>query len=333
MERINVLVGWALPPPLMERIGALDPRVHLLNDPYLSLPRPPVWPPFLFPEQLLPLLPRAHVVFTSRLPPDAQRLASRLRWIQLLSAGADVAIGDRPERSDILVTTAKGVQAIPLSEWVIGAMIALSRRFPQAIRAQGRKEYWKFIGEELAGRTAGILGMGNIGHRVARLCKALDMRVLGMRRSVTQPQEGQGPTDLLLPPRDLPLMLRESDFLIICLPGTRETAGLLGLAELRQMKQGACLINVGRGGIVDEQALVEVVRAGHLAGAALDVFAQEPLPQDSPLWDEPNILLTAHVAANSHLYEERGTELFLENLRRYLDGRDLLNVYDPEIGY
>ena len=99
------------------------------------------------------------------------------------------------------------------------------------------------------------------------------------------------------------------------------------------MKQGACLINVGRGGIVDEQALVEVVRAGHLAGAALDVFAQEPLPQDSPLWDEPNILLTAHVAANSHLYEERGTELFLENLRRYLDGRDLLNVYDPEIGY
>jgi phosphoglycerate dehydrogenase-like enzyme len=244
-----------------------------------------------------------------------------------------VAIGEGLARGTILFTTARGVQTIPISEWVIGAMTALVKRFPKAIHAQGQREYWKFIGEELAGRTAGILGLGNIGQRVARICQSLDMRVIGIRRSVSEPLEGQGPADLLLPPRDLPLMLKQSDFLIICLPGTRETLGLLGAVELQQLKQGSYLINVGRGGIVDEEALVHAVRTGHLAGAALDVFAQEPLPPDSPLWDEPNILLTAHVAANSHLYEERATQLFLENLRRYLGAQDLLNVYDPERGY
>ncbi|MDE2861636.1 MAG: D-2-hydroxyacid dehydrogenase [Chloroflexota bacterium] len=333
MESVNVLVGWALPPPLMERIAAVDPRVRLLNDPYLDIPRPPVWPPFYFPEQLLPLFPSAQVVFTSRLPPDALSLAPGLRWLQLLSAGADVAIGDGSAWGGIQVTTARGVQAIPLSEWVVGAMIALSKRFPGAVRAQDRCEYWKFLGGELAERTVGILGMGSIGGRVARLCKALDMRVLGMRRSVTEARESPGEADLLVPPRDLPFLLRESDFLVLCLPRTRETAGLIGPAEFRQMKEGACLINVGRGGIVDEDALVEAVRSGRLAGAALDVFAQEPLPPESPLWSEPRILMTAHNAANSHRYEERGTELFLENLRRFLDGRELLNVYDRERGY
>ena len=132
-------------------------------------------------------------------------------------------------------------------------MIALLKRFPQAIHAQRNREYRKFIGGELAGRTAGILGLGNIGLRVARICQALDMRILGMRRSVTESLEGPGPTDLLLPPRDLPLMLQQSDFLIICLPGTRETLGLLGDRELQQMKRGSYLINVGRGGIVDEE--------------------------------------------------------------------------------
>ena len=178
-----------------------------------------------------------------------------------------------------------------------------------------------------------VLGLGNIGLRVARICQALEMRVLGMRRSVTEPLEGQSPTDLLLPPRDLPLILQQSDFLIICLPGTHETLGLLGERELQQMKQGSYLINVGRGGIVDEEALVRLLRTGHLAGAALDVFAQEPLPTESPLWDEPGLLLTAHIAGNSLRYEERATDLFLENLGRYLEGQDLLNVYDPDRGY
>ena len=328
-----MLVGWALPPPLMERIAAVDPRVRLLNDPHADIPRPPVWPPFPFPKQLLPLFSSAQVVFTSRLPPDALNLAPGLRWLQLLSAGADMAIGDDVAWDRITVTTARGVQAIPLSEWVVGAMIALTKQFPGAVRAQDRGEYWKFMGGELAGRTVGILGMGSIGGRVARLCRALDMRVLGMRRSVTTAHESPGEADLILPPSDLPFLLRESDFLVLSLPMTRETAGLIGPTELRQMKEGAFLINVARGGLVDEGALVEAVQSGRLAGAALDVFAQEPLPPDSPLWSEPRIMLTAHNAAHTYEYEERATELFIDNLRRYLDGRELLNVHDRERGY
>ena len=240
---------------------------------------------------------------------------------------------DGLEYSSLVFTTASGIHAVPISEWALGSMIALAKEFPAAIRAQDAVDYWKFIGGELAGRTAGILGLGKIGSRVARLCRALDMRVLAMRRSVAEPVADQGDVDLLLPPRDLHRILQESDFLIICLPGTPETIGLLGEEQIRQMKLGSYILNVGRGGIVDEVALVSALRDGHLAGAALDVFAREPLPSDSPLWSEPRLLMTAHVAGNSLLYEERATDLFLENLRRYLDGQDLLNVYDPDRGY
>ncbi len=333
MESVNILVGWALPTELMERIGALDPRVRLLNDTNQNLPRPAVWPPFPFPDELLPLVPEAQVILTSRLPANLQQTAPHLRWVQLISAGADVAVRDGLERSSLVFTTASGIHAVPISEWALGSMIALAKEFPAAIRAQDGGDYWKFIGGELAGRTAGILGLGKIGSRVARLCRALDMRVLAMRRSVAEPVADQGDVDLLLPPSDLPRMLRESDFLIICLPGTPETLGLVGEEQIRQMKRGSYILNVGRGGIVDEVALVSALRDGHLAGAALDVFAREPLPPDSPLWSEPRLLMTAHVAGNSLLYEERATDLFLENLRRYLDGQDLLNVYDPDRGY
>ena len=333
MDSLNVLVGWGLPREQMERISALDSRVRLLNDPSHDLPRPDVWPPFPFPDQLLPLLPEAQALLTSRLPAGLREAAPRLRWVQLISAGADVAVRDGLERGPLVFTTASGIHAVPISEWVLGSMLALAKELPAAVRAQYSVDYWKFIGGELAGRTAGVLGLGNIGARVAKLCRAMDMRVLAMRRSVTAPAAGQGDVDLLLPPGDLPRILQESDFLVICLPGTQETFGLVGEAEIRQMKRGSYVLNVGRGGIVDEAALVRALRDGHLAGAALDVFAREPLPPESPLWREPRLLMTAHVAGNSLLYEERAVDLFLDNLRRYLDSQPLLNVYDPDRGY
>ena len=334
MEIVTVLVGWALPTELMERIGAVDPRIRLLNDPDQDLPRPDVWPPFPFPDELLPLVPEAQVLLTSRLPANLQETAPHLRWVQLISAGA--GRGDKggagvqltcvhhrqrhPRHTHIGVgigqhdCPCQGVSPLPSApriKWTTGSSSAGSLR----------------------GRTAGILGLGKIGSRVARLCRSLDMRVLATRRSVTEPVTGQGDVDLLLPPKDLPRILRESDFLIICLPGTPETIGLLGEEQIRQMKRGSYIVNVGRGGIVDETALVSALRDGRLAGAALDVFAREPLPPDSPLWSEPRLLMTAHVAGNSLLYEERATDLFLENLRHYLDGHDLLNVYDADRGY
>ncbi len=333
MDSLNVLVGWGLPREQMERIRALDSRVRLLNDPNQDLPRPDVWPPFPFPNELLPLLPEAQALLTSRLPASLREAAPHLRWVQLISAGADVAVRDGLERGPLVFTTASGIHAVPISEWALGSMLALAKELPAAVRAQDSVDYWKFIGGELVGRTAGVLGLGRIGSRVAKLCRAMDMRVLAMRRSVTEPDAGQGDVDLLLPPGDLSRILQESDFLIICLPGTQETFGLVGEAEIRQMKRGSYVLNVGRGGIVDEDALVRALRDGHLAGAALDVFAREPLPPDSPLWREPRLLMTAHVAGNSLLYEERAVDLFLDNLRRYLDGQPLLNVYDPDRGY
>ena len=333
MERVNVLVGWGLPLTLMERIATFDPRVHLLNDLHQELSRPPVGPPWPFPDQLLSLVHQADVLLTSRLPPHIWDRAPRLRWVQLVSAGADVAIREGMPPGPIRFTTANGIHAIPISEWVLGAMIALVKQFPQALRAKDRRDYWNFIPDELAGRTAGVLGLGHIGLRVAHLCRALEMRVVGMRRSVTASLEDEGSAHMILPPEELPRLLQEGDFLIICLPRTKETLGLLGERELGQMKRGSYLINVGRGGIVDEEALVHALHNGHLAGAALDVFSQEPLPPESPLWDEPGVLLTAHMAGNTPHYEERATDLFLENLRHYLAGQELLNLYDPQRGY
>ncbi len=333
MDTVNLLVGWGLPREQMERIRALDSRVRLINDPNHDLPRPDVWPPFPFPDELLPLVPETQALLTSRLPAGLRETAPDLRWVQLISAGADVAVRDGLERSGLVFTTASGIHAVPISEWALGSMLALAKELPAAVRAQDRGDYWKYIGGELAGRTAGVLGLGRIGSRVAKLCRAMDMRVLAMRRTIAEPVAGQGDVDLLLPPKDLPRILDESDFLIICLPGTQETFGLIGEPEIRRMKRGSYVLNAGRGGIVDEDALVKALRDGHLAGAALDVFAREPLPPDSPLWREPRLLMTAHVAGNSLLYEERAVDLFLDNLRRYLDGRDLLNVYDPDRGY
>ena len=175
--------------------------IRLLNDTDQNLPRPDVWPPFPFPDQLLPLVPEAQVLLTSRLPANLRETAPHLRWVQLISAGADVAIREGLEYSSLVFTTASGIHAVPISEWALGSMIALAKEFPAAIRAQDGGDYWKFIGGELAGRTAGILGLGKIGSRVARLCRALDMRVLAMRRSVTEPVAGQGDVDLLLPPK------------------------------------------------------------------------------------------------------------------------------------
>ena len=334
MERVTVLVGWALPTELMERIGALDPRVRLLNDPNQDLPRPDVWPPFPFPDQLLPLVPEAQVLLTSRLPANLRETAPHLRWVQLISAGADVAIREGLEYSSLVFTTASGIHAIPISEWVLGSMIALAKEFPAAIRAQDKVDYWKFIGGELAGRTAGILGLGKIGSRVARLCRALDMRVLAMRRSVAEPVAGQGDVDLLLPPRDLTRMLRESDFLIICLPGTPETFGLLGEEQIRQMKRGSYIVNVGRGGIVDEvcphQRTARRPPGGRGPGRLrkrASAPGQPPVERAAAPDDRPRC---RQLPA---LYEERATDLFLENFRRYLDGQNLLNVYDPDRGY
>jgi phosphoglycerate dehydrogenase-like enzyme len=195
-----------------------------------------------------------------------------------------------------------------------------------------RERRWvhdEMVGTVLAGTTMGILGLGTIGSAVARRAGAFGMRVIGTKRRPA-PLEG---VDEVLPSERTDAVLREAAVLVVSLPLTQETRGIVGAREIDLLPPGGFLVNVGRGGLVDESALVAALRRGHLAGAGLDVFAQEPLPVDSPLWTAPGMIITPHVSGDQPGYMAQVTAVFCENLRRYLAGQPLLNVVDPALGY
>lgn len=331
-QNINVLIGWDLRSDLMTRIADFDPRVRLLNQEIPPFTAPTgLWPPF--PDELLSQLPETEILLTLRVPRDLFDRAPNLRWIQSQAAGVDAIVSRRLLESTVVVTTASGVQVIPLAESALGGIIALAKQLPQAVRNQVSHEWHRYVPDELQGATVGIVGAGKIGSRLAELCAALGMHVLGIRRSINKEQRSESPFDLLLPPSALDRLLLESDYVVLVLPRTPETVGLIGRQQLQRMKLGARLINIGRGDVLDEDALVESLQAGHLAGAYLDVFRTEPLPSDSPFWDMPNVLITPHSAAAAPRREERIVDIFLDNLRRYLDGQPLNNVFQRDQGY
>ncbi len=261
-----------------------------------------------------------------------QRLVTQipgLRWVHTISAGVDHLLFPELTVSDVVLTNASGVFNVPIAETVLAYMLAVVKRLPEFFEQQ-RSHRWHKLGlQELRGRTVGILGLGDIGSEVARLCRAFGMRVLGM---VRHPRSNQY-ADEVLPPDCLHDLLGRSDFVVITLPLTDETRGLIGRAELAAMKPDGWLINIARGAIVDEGALLEALRERRIGGACLDVFAEEPLPEDSPFWDLPNVILTPHNSWSSPHIQEREIELFLENLRRYVSGEPLLNVVNKQAGY
>jgi len=273
----------------------------------------------------------ADVIVGWNLPREAVQQAKRLRWIHSTAAGVDQLLHPEVVERDVLVTDSSGIHAEAVTEHVLAVMLAFARRLPVAIRNQLARRWDRraALGEELWGKTAGILGLGSIGREVAVRCKAFGMRVVGTKRT---PQEVPG-VDRVYPPEGLEEVLRASDYLVIVLPLTAQTRGLIGARELALMKPGACLINVARGPIVQEAALVEALRAGRLRGAALDVFEQEPLPQESPLWELEQVILTPHVSGAAPDYYDRALPLFCENLRRFQAGLPLLNVVDKDQGY
>lgn len=252
--------------------------------------------------------------------------AQRLRWIQLASAGADRLINTRP---DIILTNASGTFGIPIAEWVLGAMVTLSRHL-HIYRDRQKQARWEGMpaAKEIHGSTVGILGLGDIGQEVAKRAKAMGARVIGSRRTAAPAPEG---VDALMPVDD---MLPQVDFLVMALPGTAETQRIMSAERLRLMKPGSFFLNVGRGTSVDEPALIEVLRSGHLAGAALDVTAVEPLPADSPLWQMEQVLITPHCSGRSlEANADRRIVIFLDNLKRYMSGQPLRNVVDRAAGY
>jgi phosphoglycerate dehydrogenase-like enzyme len=261
--------------------------------------------------------------------------APKLRWFQQWGAGADWLL-DHPEvaASNLIVTSGSGIHAIPISEHILALLFAFGRALPTAFRLQMQHrwqspESWETL-FELSGKTMLLVGVGAIGERTAQIASALGVRVLGVRRD---PATGATGVAAMYHPDELLQLLPQADFVVLTVPLTEETHHLFGEQELRTMKKTAYLINIGRGGTIDEPALVRALQQGWIAGAGLDVFAEEPLPPDSPLWGMENVIVTAHYAGATPHYHERAMKIFLDNLRRYVAGEPLRNVVDKTLGY
>jgi phosphoglycerate dehydrogenase-like enzyme len=280
-------------------------------------------------DEAVPYLADAEVLLSWMVPDAWVEHAKRLRWVHVTSAGVDHLWGGALWRSGVTITNSRGVHATPLAEHVLGWLLMFARNLHVHLEHQRRRRWQREEGGQLAGSTVGILGLGAVGQEVARLCKVCGARVVGMRR---RPQPVPH-VDRVVGPEGLREVLEGSDYVVLTLPLVPSTRGILGRQQLEWLKPGAVVVNVGRGGLVDEGALVEALREGRLRGAALDTFAAEPLPPDSPLWDLPNVLVSPHVAGSFHGYMDRVVELFCENLRRYLAGEPLQNVVDREAGY
>lgn len=273
-------------------------------------------------------------ILTGWFPHDLIPEAQNLRWVQQWGAGANWLMHyPQAAKMDFILTNASGLHAVPISEHILAYLFAFARGFPSVYRYQARRE-WGHPGEgevfELAGKTMLLVGVGAIGTRTAELGAALGMRVIGIRRN---PHLDAGGLDAIYGPEQLLEHLPKADFVVLTVPLNYETQGMIGERELRAMKPGAYLVNIGRGPTVDESALIQALQSGWIAGAGLDVFETEPLPADSPLWDMPNTILTAHYAGRTPHYIERALSIFLDNLERYTTGRPLFNVVDKELMY
>jgi phosphoglycerate dehydrogenase-like enzyme len=323
---VRVHISGDLTDEQLQRIQAVSPRQRLSlrsSNPYQK------------PGDVDPEVGEAEVLIGYHAYFDMER-APRLRWLQLSGDGVDHLRGTPIMRSDVVITNTR-VFATPISEYVFGSILSWRYHFPQMreqFQQQRRypKNQWKeYLSEEIAGATLAIIGHGSIGHRLACLAQAFDMQVIATRRSATQPIREANVE--VFPASALHAVLRRADIAVICLPLTDETEGLIGESELRLMKPSAYLVAVGRGKVIDEKALVRALREKWIAGAGLDVFAQRPLPPDSPFFDLPNVIMTPHMSGVSNGYAQRGVDFVCENLRRYLAGEPLINVVNKRLGY
>jgi D-2-hydroxyacid dehydrogenase (NADP+) len=283
-------------------------------------------------EKLDKILAVTDVIYGLIPPKDILQRAPRLKWIQMMSAGVDRLRDTDIWRSKVMITGVSGIHATPIGEFILQFMLMFAKGAPQCFQMKQKREWRRFPPTTLRGRTVGIVGLGHIGREAARLSKAFGMKVIATRRSTKKAGTARY-VDRLLPAGQLPLLLKESDFVVIATPHTSETHHLIGEKELNMMKSTAYIINIARGGIIDEAALVKALEEKRIAGAGLDVTEREPLPAESRLWDFPNVILSPHVSGGMEDYMGQATELFCENLRRYLDGKKLRNVIDKKRGY
>jgi phosphoglycerate dehydrogenase-like enzyme len=275
--------------------------------------------------------------FRSGMLRDAWPEARALRWIHTSGAGVDPILFPELVRSSVVLTNSRGIYDRAMAEYVLALMLAFAKHLPQTLDLQRKHEWLHRETECLDGRTAVIVGAGSIGREIARLLRAAGMRVLGVAR---RPRGGDSrsaspdePFERVAGIEEIGAVLPEGDFVVLVLPLTPETRGLIDARVLARMKRTARLINVGRGAVLDDAALIDALRGGRIAGAALDVFADEPLPQDHPFWDLPGVIVSPHMSGDFYGWQAATSALFVENFERWRAGRPLLNVVDKERGY
>jgi phosphoglycerate dehydrogenase-like enzyme len=268
--------------------------------------------------------------------PSAEDLAAakQLRWIQATSAGVEAFMTPELAERDLVLTNFSGIHASNIADHVLALVFAFARDLKTLLARQARHE-WPEGDDELttfepSGQTLGIVGLGDIGEALAQKAHGLGMRVLALQRHPYNPPPS---IERVITGDGLAELLGESDHVVLCLPLTDSTRHIIGREELGQMRRGAYIYNIGRGGLIDQEALIDALRDGTLAGAGLDVTDPEPLPADSPLWDLPNAIVTGHTAAATPLLWERGIELVIDNVRRFLADEQLRNVVNTKAGY
>ena len=269
------------------------------------------------------------VVFVFRPPRGVWSGAKRLRLIQTIGAGVDAVLPATDLPAGVRIANARGIHGEQMSEHALAMMLAFARQLPQALANQRARRWQQFTPGSLAGKTCSILGMGTIGRAVAGRAKQFGMRVIGTQREPKPCKHA----DEVLPPEQIQRAVRQADYLVVILPMTAQTLNLLDAKILANLQSDAVLINMARGGIVDETAVTNMLREGRLRGAALDVFAEEPLPESSDLWMIPNLIITPHVAGLVPDYLDRVLKIFIDNMRRLEDGKPLRNEIDRARGY
>jgi phosphoglycerate dehydrogenase-like enzyme len=284
------------------------------------------------PPALVENLPRVEAMLALDVPARIDERAPKLRWIHNIGSGTDHYRGSGVHEKGITLTNSKGLAAPTMAEFILAQLLAMTKQIPERVRLQQSHSWDRRKNFQLSGATLGIIGLGAIGSEVAQRAKCFGMRVVATKRTLP---DGPPPpnVDHLYRPAELPQLLAESQAVLISVAYTPETHHLIGDAELAAMPRGGYLIDVSHSGVLQEEPLIRALASGQLGGAALDTFAVEPLPPESPLWDLPNLLISAHDSATFDEYGRALTDMFNDNLRRYLRGEPLRNVVTPEAGY
>jgi phosphoglycerate dehydrogenase-like enzyme len=335
---IETLITVSFPERLLNRLQGISPKLNISSIPAAR------------PEEIpAEIWARTEILYTTSALPTPEMVPA-LRWVQFHFAGIDRYLSQPLlEKDDLLITTLSGAAMSQMAEYALTMMLALGRKIPALGSSQKKSEwpkdkYERFTPFELRGKTVGIVGYGSIGRQIARLLQPFGVTVLAAKYNAKQTQdygymlEGLGDPQgdfvhRIYPFQALESMLKECHFAVVTVPLTPQTRGLLNTKTLNALKPGAYLVDISRGGVIDQPALLEALKSGKLAGAALDVFPEEPLPPNNPLWQMPNVIITPHISGSSPHYEERAIDLFSENLHRYLGELPLYNLFDPERGY